>query len=124
MDEVDLAVPSKKKLKVIADQNGAKPSLTFSGVLNGIDGVASEDSQTIVMPTNQQGRFRPSFGTTWMSRSRVYLGNCHSAQAQPLFKSLIPSITESDLNEVSEMFRVMKNHLSPVKLISHLMRFE
>merc|ERR1711963_1002598 len=100
IEEVDVAVPSKKRLKDIEDKNGKKSSLTFEGVLNAIDGIASEESQIIIMTTNHKEDLDPAF----IRPGRVD--------------------REFHLDKVRAMFENMNTSISPAKLQGHLLRFK
>ena len=65
IEEVDVALPSKKRKKYIdaakeKAEEVTKSNLTLSGVLNAIDGVASEDSQILIMTTNHKDHLDPA----------------------------------------------------------------
>merc|ERR1711902_186265 len=124
IEEVDVAVPSKKRLKDIEDKSGKKSSLTFEGVLNAIDGIASEESQIIVMTTNHKDDLDPAFIRPGRVDREFYLGNCNSCQVQTLFRNFFCSATESDLDKVRAMFETMNTAISPAKLQGHLLRYK
>ena len=59
IEDIDVALPSQKRQKDIDTQQQmgkqmVKTNLTLSGVLNAIDGVASEESQIVFMTTNHR----------------------------------------------------------------------
>ena len=124
IEEVDVAVPSKKRLKDIEDKNGKKSSLTFEGVLNAIDGIASEESQIIIMTTNHKEDLDPAFIRPGRVDREFHLGNCDSCQVQTLFRNFFHSATDSDLDKVRAMFENMNTSISPAKLQGHLLRFK
>ena len=101
-----------------------KNSLTFAGVLNAIDGIASEDSQIVVMTTNHKEDLDPAFIRPGRVDREYYLGNCNSYQVQSLFRNFFPAATEDDLNKANEIFKVMNTEISPAKLQGHLLRFK
>jgi len=124
IEEVDIAVPSKQRLKDIEDNSGKKSSLTFGGVLNAIDGIASEDSQIIIMTTNHREDLDHAFIRPGRVDREFYLGNCDLAQVQGMFKNFFPNITVSDLDKISETFESLSGEISPAKLQGHLLRFK
>ena len=66
IEDTDAVLPTKKRKKDIdgggaeSSEEEAQTSLTLSGILNAIDGVASEESQILFMTTNHKELLDPA----------------------------------------------------------------
>ena len=70
LEDIDVAIPSEKRRSELEVQrrrseqqghyNPYSGSLTMSGVLNGIDGVTTSDSQILIMTTNHKENLDPA----------------------------------------------------------------
>jgi chaperone BCS1 len=55
LEDLDCAFPSREQTK-----KGAYMPVTFSGILNALDGVASQRGRLVIMTTNHQNRLDPA----------------------------------------------------------------
>jgi len=129
IEEVDVAVPSKKRQKDIEAEKDkglspTKSNLTLSGVLNAIDGVASEDSQILIMTTNHKDHLDPALIRPGRVDRDFFLDNCNQPQVKDMFMNFFPSATEEDLNIVSEKFSAIESTVSPAKLQGYMLRYK
>ena len=70
VEDIDVALPSERRKTELEVQKRRKEqdgnynhylgSLTMSGVLNGIDGVTTADSQILIMTTNHKENLDPA----------------------------------------------------------------
>ena len=70
IEDIDVALPSQKRKRELevkmrhveeeGKQYGFSSTLTMSGVLNGIDGVGTVDSQILIMTTNHKNNLDPA----------------------------------------------------------------
>ncbi len=65
IEDIDAVLPTKKRLNDVDaeaehGEEESKSSLTLSGILNAIDGVASEESQILFMTTNHKELLDPA----------------------------------------------------------------
>ena len=99
IEEVDVAVPSKKRRKDIEAEKEKgvevrQSQLTLSGVLNAIDGVASEDSQILIMTTNHKDHLDQSLIRPGRVDRDFYLDNCDVYQVKEMFINFFPDATK------------------------------
>jgi len=129
IEEVDVAVPSKKRQKDVEaqKQKGVEvmnSKLTLSGVLNAIDGVASEDSQVLIMTTNHKDHLDPALIRPGRVDRDFFLDNCNESQVKDMFINFFPDSTKEDLDKVWENFSNVESEVSPAKLQGYMLRFK
>jgi len=70
--------------------NGKLGGLTFSGLLNAIDGVASPEARLLVMTTNHLERLDPALIRPGRADVKLAFGNATADQARRLFERFFP----------------------------------
>lgn len=104
LEDIDAAFGSRL---TGADAGGAsrhrRSSLTFSGLLNTLDGVASSEERIIFMTTNYLERLDPALMRPGRVDSVHRLGSATRSQARRLFESFYTgSVSESDVVGMEE----------------------
>ena len=79
--------------------------MTFSGLLNALDGVASSEERIIFMTTNHYDRLDPALIRPGRVDIHEVLDDAHGEQAERLFRKFYGSSTLSRGNEVAEVVR-------------------
>jgi chaperone BCS1 len=129
IEDIDMALPSKKRKKDMdfAKEKGEEvmqTNLTLSGVLNAIDGVASEDSQILFMTTN----FKQHLDAALVRPGRVdrefYLDNCNTTQTKDIFSNFFPHANREEVNKMGQIFESIQAPISPAQLQGYLMRYK
>ncbi len=82
LEDVDCAFTNRRK------SNGK--SLTFSGLLNGIDGVATPEGRMVFMTTNHKERLDPALIRPGRVDIHLHIGNATKDQASRLFNRFFP----------------------------------
>ena len=77
-------------LTILAGESTSQSKITFSGLLNAIDGVISSDGTILFMTTNHLKRRDPVFGPSGPLRSQCILRQCHPDQARRMFTHFSP----------------------------------
>jgi mitochondrial chaperone BCS1 len=88
MEDIDCAFTMRKRA------SGKEGGLTFSGLLNAIDGAASTEGRIIVMTTNHIDRLDPALIRPGRADVKLALGNATGAQAGRLFERFFPERAE------------------------------
>ncbi len=89
LEDVDCAfsgLEDEDKRKKKSDKSG----LTFSGLLNAMDGVASPEGRIIFMTTNHLERLDPALIRPGRADVKLYFGNATSDQAARLYTRFFP----------------------------------
>lgn len=88
LEDVDCAFTRRKRA------SGKDGGLTFSGLLNAIDGVASSEGRIIVMTTNHVERLDPALIRPGRADVKLSIGNATADQARRLFERFFPGQAE------------------------------
>jgi SpoVK/Ycf46/Vps4 family AAA+-type ATPase len=88
LEDVDCAFARRKKT------SGKEGGLTFSGLLNAIDGVAAPEGRIIVMTTNHVEKLDPALVRPGRADVKLWFGNATADQARRLFERFFPSQEE------------------------------
>ena len=84
LEDIDCAFARRKRA------NGKEGGLTFSGLLNAIDGVASPEGRIVVMTTNHLDRLDPALIRPGRADVKLSFGNATADQARRLFERFFP----------------------------------
>lgn len=87
LEDIDCAFTSRRR------RNGKQGGLTFSGLLNALDGVASAEGRIIVMTTNHMERLDPALIRPGRADVKMEIGNATADQARRLFERFFPGET-------------------------------
>jgi chaperone BCS1 len=84
LEDIDCAFVKRKR------SSGKESGLTFSGLLNAIDGVASAEGRLIVMTTNHIDKLDPALIRPGRADVKLSFGNATADQARRLFERFFP----------------------------------
>jgi chaperone BCS1 len=84
LEDVDCAFVKRKRA------NGREGGLTFSGLLNALDGVASAEGRIVVMTTNHLDRLDPALVRPGRADVKLGFENASADQARRLFERFFP----------------------------------
>lgn len=85
LEDIDCAFVKRKRA------NGRDGGLTFSGLLNALDGVASPEGRIIVMTTNHMERLDPALIRPGRADVKLFFGRATADQARRLFERFFPN---------------------------------
>ncbi|KAI8983812.1 P-loop containing nucleoside triphosphate hydrolase protein [Pilobolus umbonatus] len=96
-------------------------SITFSGLLNAIDGVAAQEGRILCMTTNHLDRLDDALIRPGRIDVRIHFGNATSKQAHELFTKFYPNLRED--SELPSLFssKIPDNTFSMAHLQGFLM---
>ena len=100
LEDVDAAFISREDSKATEEAFKGLNRLTFSGLLNAIDGVTSTEGRILFMTTNYVERLDPALVRPGRVDLMKYIGYCSQQQLKDMFKRFYPN--ESDLR--AELF--------------------
>jgi chaperone BCS1 len=115
MEDIDCAFVQREK----ADKT--EETLTFSGVLNALDGVGGKDGRIVIMTTNHIERLDPALVRPGRIDVKTLIGNATPEQARRLFERFYP-----DQTELAAEFEgsVPDGSVSMAALQGHLMKYK
>jgi chaperone BCS1 len=115
IEDVDGAFSDRKKT------NDKKGRVTFSGLLNAIDGVAAGEGRIIFLTTNHIDRLDPALVRPGRCDVKEEIGAPNNAQIAKLFQRFFPQATASQASEFVRQTAVLRD-LSMAWLQGHLMQ--
>lgn len=112
LEDIDCAFVKRQRA------GGRQGELTFSGLLNALDGVASSEGRIVVMTTNHIDKLDPALIRPGRADVRLFIGDATADQARRLFERFFP-----DRLDLAEEFacRVGQRKLSMAALQDYLM---
>lgn len=116
MEDIDCAFVQREKT-----ENKQEETLTFSGVLNALDGVGGKDGRITIMTTNHIERLDPALIRPGRIDVRMFVGNSDPAQARRLFERFYPGF-EAFADEFEK--RMPDGTVSMAALQGHLMKYK
>lgn len=84
LEDIDCAFVKRER------RNGKEGGLTFAGLLNAIDGVASAEGRIIFMTTNHVERLDPALIRPGRADVKLYFGNATQDQAKRMYQRFYP----------------------------------
>lgn len=112
LEDIDCAFVKRKRA------SGKEGGLTFSGLLNAIDGVASPEGRMIMMTTNHLDKLDPALIRPGRADVKLHFGNATADQAGRLFARFFPACPELAV-EFGD--RIDDGHFSMATLQDYLM---
>ena len=108
MEDIDCAFVQRKKKE--------NSGITFSGLLNAIDGVGASEGRIVFMTTNHIEKLDPALIRPGRIDVKMYLGNATSAQCKKLFMKFFP-----DKEHLVEEFKIPSGKFSIAIIQDYLM---
>ncbi|KAI9268082.1 P-loop containing nucleoside triphosphate hydrolase protein [Phascolomyces articulosus] len=99
IEDVDAAFVQRTKGESTVTNN-----ITFSGLLNAIDGVAAQEGRILCMTTNHIEKLDPALIRPGRIDVRVHFGNATQNQAYELFQKFYPSLTPDRSHALASSF--------------------
>lgn len=121
LEDIDAAFASRSQ--PTSQQQGAAASqkVTFSGLLNAIDGIASSEERIIFMTTNHIERLDPALLRPGRVDVQQYFGNVTLFQASKMFLQFYPCST-SLVDEFVKKISPMADQISPAMIQGHFIQ--
>ncbi|KAF7723489.1 hypothetical protein EC973_002000 [Apophysomyces ossiformis] len=99
IEDVDAAFVQRNRGESTAANN-----ITFSGLLNAIDGVAAQEGRILCMTTNHVEKLDPALIRPGRIDVRVHFGNATRKQAYELFTKFYPALPEAEVVKLASEF--------------------
>uniref|UniRef100_A0AC35UAB9 Mitochondrial chaperone BCS1 n=1 Tax=Rhabditophanes sp. KR3021 TaxID=114890 RepID=A0AC35UAB9_9BILA len=99
--------------------------VTFSGLLNAIDGVACAEERILFMTTNHLDRLDPALIRPGRVDCKEYLGYCTPLMVKTLFERFYGELaTPEDTSAFVEIVMKFKNNVSPAQIQGYLLMYK
>lgn len=99
LEDIDAAFVSREMNPQLESAYQGLNRLTFSGLLNAIDGVTSTEGRIVFMTTNYIDRLDPALIRPGRVDFKQYIGYCTRHQLITMFKNFYPDPADSKLAE-------------------------
>ncbi|XP_032610386.2 mitochondrial chaperone BCS1 isoform X2 [Hylobates moloch] len=124
LEDVDAAFLSRD----LAVENPVKYQglgrLTFSGLLNALDGVASTEARIVFMTTNHVDRLDPALIRPGRVDLKEYVGYCSHWQLTQMFQRFYPGQAPSLAEDFAEHVLRATNQISPAQVQGYFMLYK
>jgi mitochondrial chaperone BCS1 len=121
-----LAVVPERSLLLLEDVDcvcrgrDVEGDVSFSGLLNALDGVCASEGRILVMTTNHPEQLDPALGRPGRVDLEVEVPHADTEQAARMFKTYFPDAVD----ELCAAFTAMAADMSMAELQSFLMRYD
>ncbi|KAM5271003.1 mitochondrial chaperone BCS1 isoform 2-T6 [Hipposideros larvatus] len=124
LEDVDAAFLSRD----LAAENPVKYQglgrLTFSGLLNALDGVASTEARIVFMTTNHVDRLDPALIRPGRIDLKEYVGYCSHWQLTQMFQRFYPGQAPSSAEAFAERVLQATTQISPAQVQGYFMLYK
>uniref|UniRef100_A0A8V0ZJ37 Mitochondrial chaperone BCS1 n=1 Tax=Gallus gallus TaxID=9031 RepID=A0A8V0ZJ37_CHICK len=124
LEDVDAAFVSRD----LAAENPAMYQgmgrLTFSGLLNALDGVASTEARIVFMTTNYVDRLDPALVRPGRVDLKQYVGHCSRGQLARMFQRFYPEQPPAAAERFAEQALAVSKQISAAQVQGHFMLYK
>ncbi|OAD52232.1 Mitochondrial chaperone BCS1 [Eufriesea mexicana] len=119
LEDIDAAFASREESREMKAAYDGLNRVTFSGLLNCLDGVASAEARILFMTTNYLERLDPALIRPGRVDVKEYIGWCSANQVEQMFLRFYKNI-DNKANELAKQFTESvlseKKHISPAQI--------
>ncbi|KAI9304515.1 P-loop containing nucleoside triphosphate hydrolase protein [Cunninghamella echinulata] len=118
MEDIDSAFIQRDK-----GENTTGNNITFSGLLNSIDGVAAQEGRILFMTTNHIEKLDPALIRPGRIDIKIHFGNASKEQASELFTKFFSYLQDDYLHNLAKQFssKIPNHQFSMAHLQGYLM---
>ena len=122
LEDVDAAFVSRETSPQIEAAYQGLNRLTFSGLLNAIDGAASAEGRIVFMTTNYVDRLDSALVRPGRIDFKQYIGFCSKGQLQEMFGNFYPNCLAGDATKFASSLEGVE--VSPAAVQGHFMFYK
>ncbi|XP_076282626.1 mitochondrial chaperone BCS1 [Lasioglossum baleicum] len=127
LEDIDAAFASREESKAVKAAYDGLNRVTFSGLLNCLDGVASTEARILFMTTNYLERLDPALVRPGRVDVKEYIGWCTTTQVEQMFLRFY----KNNVNQASELAKrfsedilSQKRNVSPAQIQGFFMFYK
>ncbi|XP_061465298.1 mitochondrial chaperone BCS1 isoform X3 [Rhineura floridana] len=98
--------------------------LTFSGLLNALDGVASSEARIVFMTTNHADRLDPALVRPGRVDLKQYVGHCSQWQLGRMFQRFYPAQSAAAAEQFAKQALSASDQISAAQVQGHFMLYK
>lgn len=121
LEDVDAAFVSRDLAKQNPSAYQGMGRLTFSGLLNALDGVASTEARIVFMTTNHIDRLDPALIRPGRVDVKQYVGHCTRWQLAQMFSRFYPDQSQRAAEEFADSALSASDKISAAQVQGHFM---
>ncbi|KAF6207397.1 hypothetical protein GE061_018638, partial [Apolygus lucorum] len=122
LEDIDAAFVSREDTKQVSTAYEGLNRVTFSGLLNCLDGVASTEARIVFMTTNYVERLDPALVRPGRVDVKEYIGFCTGPQLEKMFSRFYLTDSPELPKEFSSRVLAEGKHLSAAQVQGYFMR--
>ncbi|KAK2723602.1 mitochondrial chaperone BCS1-like [Artemia franciscana] len=124
LEDIDAAFVSREKTSENKGAYEGLSRLTFSGLLNALDGVASTEARILFMTTNYVSRLDPALVRPGRVDVKECLDYCTDFQISELFRNFYPEASEALVEKFVSQCGEQKKNISAAAIQGHFLIFK
>ncbi|MCL4140772.1 UNVERIFIED_CONTAM: hypothetical protein GTU68_008904 [Idotea baltica] len=121
LEDIDAAFVSREDSRQVKTAYEGLSRLTFSGLLNCLDGVASTEARIVFMTTNYPERLDPALIRPGRVDVMEFIGYCTQSQLQAMFNRFYPDASLEMAELFSKSVDSSRFGISPAAVQGHFM---
>ncbi|XP_073971549.1 mitochondrial chaperone BCS1 isoform X2 [Rhodnius prolixus] len=122
LEDIDAAFISRQDSSQVSTAYEGLNRVTFSGLLNCLDGVASSEARIVFMTTNYIDRLDPALIRPGRVDLKEYIGYCTTHQLKKMFCQFYQITDEDLLQKFSDIVQSRNLSVSPAQIQGYFMR--
>lgn len=125
IEDIDVAFKNRDKTaETEDDKNTVDSSITLSGLLNAIDGIASAEERILFMTTNYKEHLDGALIRPGRVDFQAFLGHCTPEMVKKMYRRFYDDITDDLIDKFMEATSKLEKTFSPAELQKHLISFK
>lgn len=124
LEDVDAAFVSREESAQTKAAYEGLNRVTFSGLLNCLDGVASTEARILFMTTNYLNRLDPALIRPGRVDFKEYIGHCSRHQLKVMFSRFYRNSSSKQADEFSEAVLSCNQPVSPAQIQGYFMFYK
>lgn len=124
LEDVDAAFVNRSETKEVKAAYDGLSRVTFSGLLNCLDGVASTEARIVFMTTNYLERLDPALIRPGRVDIKEFIGYCSRRQLERMYQNFYPEESLEKAREFATNVKSHKKDVSPAMIQGLFLRFK
>lgn len=124
LEDIDAAFVSRKETKEVKGAYDGLSRVTFSGLLNCLDGVASTEARIVFMTTNYLDRLDAALIRPGRVDVKEFIDYCSQVQLERMYRNFYPDETSEQANGFARAVQTNDKVVSPAMVQGLFLRFK
>ncbi|KRG00236.1 uncharacterized protein Dwil_GK26936 [Drosophila willistoni] len=122
LEDIDAAFASRESTSHQKSAYEGMNRITFSGLLNCLDGVASTEARIVFMTTNYLDRLDPALIRPGRIDVKEYVGHCTDHQLKEMFKKFFENSDDVEVSKFVKGVKSLHRSVSPAQIQGFFMK--